>query len=224
MIGRPHVVAVGAACLVLGSLTLGEQVWLGAKAVLADHLVDRAFVAHLRDGSVHRPWSWADTYPLARLEVTRLGVRRIVLAGASGSSLAFGPGHVDGTAAPNADGNCVLAGHRDGSFAFLERLLPGDVVSLRTRDATRLYEVVGAEVRSMWDAEVTADAGEVRLTLVTCYPFDGWRGSTQRYVVTCRPIVSPGRYGQVRPTRSTPSDPLPRFPAPVGQAFSARTR
>jgi len=224
MIARSHAVAIGTACLALGCLTLGQQAWLGAKAVLAERLIERALAAHLRDGSVHRPWNWADTYPVARLEVGRLGVRRTVLAGASGSSLAFGPGHVDGTTAPNGEGNCVLAGHRDGSFAFLEWLRPGDVVSLRTRDTLRRYEVVRAEVRSMWDGDVTADDGERRLTLVTCYPFRGLRGSTLRYVVTCRPTGPSPRYGQVRPARSTPFDPLPRLPGPVGQAFSARTR
>ena len=53
-------------------------------------------VRHLADGEAHPPWRWADTSPIARLEVPRLGVRRVVLAGATGAVLAFGPGHIHG--------------------------------------------------------------------------------------------------------------------------------
>ena len=37
---------------------------------------------------------------MARLSVPRLGLERHVLAGAHGRSLAFGPGHLDGTPLP----------------------------------------------------------------------------------------------------------------------------
>jgi sortase A len=185
---RLHVTAVAAAVAILGGLLLAEQVWLTAKARLAEHLIDEAFAAHLRDGKRHRPWSWADTHPVGRLEVPRLAVRRTVLAGASGSSLAFGPGHMDGTAPLNRPGNCVIAGHRDSWFAFLEQLRVGDEVVAETRTGVRRYRVVGTAVRSMWDGAVAAPTDEVRLTLVTCYPFDGLVGSTRRYVVTCVPV------------------------------------
>lgn len=183
--GRAHVTALAIACLVLGGLLLGEQAWLACKAAVAERLIDRAFEAHLRDGGRHLPWSWADTHPIGRLEVPRLGVRRTVLSGASGSSLAFGPGHVDGTARPNARGNCVLAGHRDSWFSFLEQLRLGDEVVLQSGDDTRRFVVAALDVRSMWDGDVVAPTVEDQLTLVTCYPFGGLAGSTQRFVVTC---------------------------------------
>jgi len=188
MTARLHLTAVAAACVILGGLLLGQQAWLAAKARLAGHLIDHAFAAHLVDGKAHPPWSWADTHPVGRLEVPRLGVRRTVLAGASGSSLAFGPGHVDGTAAPNGPGNSVVAGHRDSWFAFLEQLRLGDEVVVTTGDGVRRYRVAKIDVHSMWDPEVAASIGDTRLTLVTCYPFDGLVGSTQRYVVTCLPV------------------------------------
>jgi sortase A len=189
MTARLHLTAVAAACVILGGLLLGQQVWLAAKAALAAHLIDRAFAAHLVDGKAHPPWSWADTYPVGRLEVPRLGVRRTVLAGASGNSLAFGPGHMNGTVPPNGPGNSVVAGHRDSWFAFLEQLRVGDEVIVTTRDGTRRYRVSRTDVHSMWDTEVAASTRDTRLTLVTCYPFDGLVGSTQRYVVTCEPVA-----------------------------------
>jgi sortase A len=188
MTTRLHLTAVAAAFVILGGMLLGQQAWLAAKARLAEHLIDQAFASHLLDGKAHRPWSWADTHPVGRLEIPRLGVRRTVLAGASGSSLAFGPGHVDGTAVPNGRGNSVVAGHRDSWFAFLEQLRVGDEVVVTTREGVRRYRVTKTDVHSMWDIDVAAATDDTRLTLVTCYPFGGLVGSTNRYVVTCVPV------------------------------------
>jgi sortase A len=177
-----------------GGGLLAEQAWLTAKAQCAEVLIRRAFAAHLGDGARHRPWSWADTHPVARLEVPRLAVQRTVLAGASGSSLAFGPGHVDGTALPNTPGNCVLAGHRDGSFAFLRDLTTGDLLDLRTRSGSVRYEVRELFVADRRDVELLETTEDSRLTLITCYPFGGLLRSDLRYVAVLTPARrSPGR-------------------------------
>jgi sortase A len=183
--GRRLLLAFALLLLGAGGALLGRRVYLEAKALLAQRLIDRAFAAHLRDGRPHRPWTWADTYPIAVLELDRLDVRRSVLAGASGTSLAFGVGHVDGTAGPNSPGNCVLAGHRDRAFAFLEKVRPGDVLRLRTADAAREYVVETRGVVERTDVGALQPAGgHRRLTLVTCYPFGGLLRSPLRYVVT----------------------------------------
>ena len=72
-------------------------------------------------------------FPIARLEEPHLGVSRHVLTGGSGSSMAFGQGHLDGTAPPNGMGNGVLVGHRDSWFAFLKHLRVGDEICLQGR-------------------------------------------------------------------------------------------
>ena len=169
-----------------GGGLLAEQAWLTAKARLAQVLIRRAFADHLRDGARHRPWSWADMHPVAQLEVPRLGLSRTVLAGASGSSLAFGPGHIDGTAPPNATGNCALAGHRDGSFAFLNDLRVDDRLILRTRSESVRYEVQELLVTDMRDVDLLQPTEDPRLTLITCYPFHGLIRSDLRYVVILR--------------------------------------
>jgi sortase A len=181
---RLHVL-VSLAPLVVGAALLAEQVWLRGKAAVAAMMIDRAFAVHLEDGAPHRPWNWADTHPIARLSVPRLGIRRTVLAGSSGSSLAFGPGHLSGSAAPNLPGNCVLAGHRDSWFAFLRELRVGDEILLRTAEGRRRYRVRALEVRSMRDTTVLAPSATRRLTLVTCFPFGGLRRGELRFVVTC---------------------------------------
>jgi len=167
-----------------GGGLVGRRVYIEAKALLAHLLIERAFAAHLRDGAPHRPWAWADTYPIAVLTIDRLHVRRPVLAGASGTSLAFGVGHIDGTAPPNAPGHTVLAGHRDREFEFLRDLLPGDVLRLRTAGRAREYLGDGVGVVPGDDGTLLQPSAEDRLTLVTCYPFGGLRRSPLRYIVT----------------------------------------
>lgn len=181
--------------LVAGAALLAEDGWIEVKARVAAVRIERAFAAHLEDGGRHRPWSWADTWPVAELEVPRLAIRRFVLAGSSGSSLAFGPGHVDGTAGPNEIGNCVLAGHRDTWFAFLESLKPADEVLLRTHGSAVKYRVERVEVRHDRDGSSLRPSSNRRLTLVTCYPFGGIRRSSLRYVVICRPVERPSGGG-----------------------------
>jgi sortase A len=108
-----------------------------------------------------------------------------VLAGASGSAIAFGPGHVSGTPAPGASGNSVIGGHRDTHLAFLKNVKPGDELLVERPDGTRVaYQVRDALVLDKRDVWVTKQEGPRRLTLVTCFPFDALRaGGPQRYVV-----------------------------------------
>jgi len=191
---RIRFVAVVTGVILLGSggALLGRQAYMEAKAILAERLIARAFEHHLQDGMPHRPWSWADMHPIARLEIDRIGVRRHVLTSASGSSMAFGVGHVDGTALPNSHGNCVLAGHRDTWAEFLGELRPGDRVRLRGASGVRDWVVTGTEVTTASDTVVLAPSASMRLTLVTCYPFNGLLRSRQRYIVTCRPVPESG--------------------------------
>jgi sortase A len=164
----------------------GRAAWIETKARLAQQLVGRAWRAAQAGVVEPRPWPWADTWPVARLRVPSRGVDLFVLAGASGRTLAFGPGHVSGTPLPGADGNAVIGGHRDTHFAFLRELVDGDAIEIERRDgARRRYVVRETGIVDRRDGTVMADAGDSRLTLVTCWPFDAVRpGGPQRYVVT----------------------------------------
>jgi sortase A len=170
-----------------GAALVARDAWIGTKALVARGLIDRAFEQHLEDGSVVRAWSWADTHPIARLVAPRLGVSRIVLASADGPALAFGPGHVAGTAAPNEPGSCVLAGHRDTWFRFLGELSVGDALVLVTHGERKSYRVRRILVVDERDTRVLAPSETPRLTLVTCYPVDGMAPTARRLVVVAEP-------------------------------------
>lgn len=172
----------------LGGWLLGQAGVVHAKAWLAQILLEQAWQRSLASptGQVaQRPWPWADSHPVGRLQVASLGIDQIVLAGASGRSMAFGPAHLDGTAAPGAKGHSLLFGHRDTHFRFLKALALGDEVTLQGRDGLRRrYRVVDRQVVDSRAAELLPSAGEARLSLVTCYPFDSLDpGGPLRYVV-----------------------------------------
>jgi len=185
---RRQQLALAAAALLagLGLWQLGGAALIHGKAWLAQVLLESAWQASLADGGrAVRPWPWADTYPVARLRVPALGVDQIVLAGASGRSLAFAPGHLDGTARPGAEGHSIVSGHRDTHFRFLERLAPGAMIELQRPDGLwRQYRVTESRVIDARRARLSAGDGRAALTLVTCYPFDALvPGGPLRYLV-----------------------------------------
>lgn len=178
-------VALTALLLAVGAWQVGAGVWIQAKAWAAQALIARAWSRTLEGEVRVKPWPWADTWPVARLSVPRLGIERYVLAGAHGAALAFGPGHAFGTAPPGEPGNSMIGGHRDTHLAFMEQLRPGDTLLVERADGRRLsYRVGAAEVLHRREVWAASQDGPTRLTLVTCYPFDAWRaGGAQRYVV-----------------------------------------
>jgi len=173
------------ALVVLGTLQFGHGAWIQAKAWLAHALIAQAWSRTLMGGAPVRPWPWADAWPVARLRAPALGIERYVLAGAHGSTLAFGPGHVDGTPVPGDVGNSVVGGHRDTHLAFLRALKAGDLIEVQRSDGRIVpYRVVEGLVLDKRDVWVAKQEGPTRLTLVTCFPFDVLRaGGRQRYVV-----------------------------------------
>ena len=170
----------------VGGLLIAEDLRLAVKGRLAARLIDSAFRAHLEDGAPHRPWPWADFHPVAHLAVPRLGVDRIVLSGASGTSMAFGPGHLDGTAVPGTTGNSVVAGHRDSSFGFVGALARGDEIVLETKQGKTVYIVETKRVVDRTDVWITERDAWDGLVLVTCHPVDGLLPTDARLAVFCR--------------------------------------
>lgn len=180
--------AAGLALLALGALILGVDGARLLRGALARTLLERAWISYRETGRSVRPWPWADTHPIARLDIPRLGEQHVVVEGAFGDALAHGPGHVLGTGPPNGPGSCVLAGHRDGAFRNLGALVRGDVLTLHTRDGARPWEVVGARIVDVDDTSALDAHTGPALVLVTCYPFGSVVPGRERYVVHARLI------------------------------------
>ena len=123
---------------------------------------------------------------MARLDLGPKGGRVLVLAGASGRTLAFGPGHLGSTPLPGAGGNSAIAGHRDTHFAALADLALGDRLWFEIPGRTLGYRVTETRVVDRVEVGVLADRGHEGLTLITCYPFDTDPGRAPEVRGLCR--------------------------------------
>lgn len=185
MTGSRAAAAVALTLLLAGGWELGQGAYIHAKAGLAQYLLRDAWSRSVAGAAPVKPWPWADMWPIARLQVPAHGVDLIVLEGAAGNSLAFGPGHMLGTVLPGEIGNSVIGGHRDTHFRFLKDLRAGDRIFARTRAGKDFrYRVSERRIVDAAHTAVAAGGSESRLVLVTCYPFDTvTTGGTRRFVV-----------------------------------------
>ena len=181
--------AITVICIALlagaGAASFGHGLYIHAKAQLAQVLLHAAWDRTRATGIGARPWPWADTHPVARLMAPGQDADLLVLAGASGRTLAFGPGHLDGSAQPGDPGNAVITAHRDTHFRFLKDAGPGDLIVVERADgATRHFRIRTSYVADARDLKLPRDTQVPTLTLVTCYPFDALDpGGPLRYVV-----------------------------------------
>jgi sortase A len=180
--------------LVVGLTVLGQGLWIPAKAALAQVLLERAFARSVASGQPVKPWPWADTWPVARITFSRLHRSVIVLDGASGQALAFGPGHVTGTPDAGDRGVAVYAAHRDTHFALLGQVKPGDEILVHRIDGRRVHFRMAAAQVVRWDASgVAPNAPGRALALATCWPLDAKTHGPLRYLVWAKAVEAAGR-------------------------------
>ena len=176
----------------LGFILFGQGAAIHAKAWLAQILLERAFAETIATGQPTRPWSWADTWPVARIEVKRLHASTIVLAGSSGQALAFGPGHVELTPDAGERGVAVYAAHRDTHFRFLRDVAIGDEIDVTRSDGRRFrYRVASSSVVRFDDSGIDPLAYDYELVLSTCWPFDALTPGPGRYLLHAT-LIEPG--------------------------------
>ena len=121
------------ALVLVGLWQTGSGAWIYIKAQLAQVLLQRAWASTLAGQQDVKPWPWADTWPVARLVVPSLGIDQIVLEGAYGRTLAFGPGRLESHSPAREVGTMILTGHRDTHFRFLGKLQAGETILLQAR-------------------------------------------------------------------------------------------
>jgi sortase A len=190
-----------AVILFAGASLTARAMYLDAKANLASVLIRRAWAKTAKTGAPQAPWPWADTHPVARLRIPRIGYDEIVLEGATPRTLAFGPARLFSGANLGEPGNVELAGHRTSWFRPLEALDAGDQIEVQWFD-TRRHELrertyTVNDIRIVSPEEVTslAPRSDNALTLITCYPFGHSPRSPQRFVVLAS-AAGPSRLAQ----------------------------
>ena len=129
--------------------------------------------------------------PIGRILIPEADVDWVVVEGVRPSDLTLGAGHIPETPLPGQPGNAAISGHRTtygAPFRHLDRLEPGDTVTVETTIGVHTYQVVlvrivdpdGNWVLSQWEG--------AWLTLTTCHPPSS---AAQRLVVIARLIDGP---------------------------------
>ena len=173
------------ALVFVGLWQTGSGAWIYIKAQLAQVLLQRAWASTLAGQQEVKPWPWADTWPIARLVVPSQGIDQIVLEGAYGRTLAFGPGRLESHSPARGIGTMILTGHRDTHFRFLGKLHAGETILLQTRTGIwHRFTVRDGLIVDARTASIRADEDGRHLILVTCYPFHAIvPGGPLRYMV-----------------------------------------
>ena len=177
--------------LLAGLLLFGQGAYIHAKALVAQMLLRHAFEQTVLTGHDVKPWSWADTWPIARIEIKRLRADAIVLAGSSGQALAFGPGHVERTPDAGEPGVAVYSAHRDTHFAFLRNVKIGDEIDVTRDDGKKFrYRADGTSIVRFDASGIDPLSDGYELVLSTCWPFDALTSGPERYLLHASLIKS----------------------------------
>jgi sortase A len=171
--------------LIIGGWQFGQGVYIYAKAELAQYLLVAAWQESKQTQQPVKPWSWADTWPVAKIEVPAHNIDLIVLAGDSGRTLAFGPGLHLASTKPGEIGNSIISAHRDTHFEFLQYLSAGDEIIVENLlGIKKVFTVSDTHVVDSRVTQIPIDYDNAALTLVTCFPFNTiTTGGPLRFVV-----------------------------------------
>lgn len=166
-----------------------KALWIDAKALVAQQLIASAWAESVSQDTDVKPWSWADTWPVAQLTKPD-GDKLYVLNSTSGEALAFGPAHMQASALPGEVGNIVIAGHRDTHFEFMQDVIIGDEFVLQSRNGDEQnYRVQHIRIADSRVEKVELHSNYHELQLISCYPFNQPQaGGPLRYVVTALPV------------------------------------
>ncbi len=148
-------------------------------------------------------------------------------------ALESGVVHYGNTAVPGQNGNVAIFGHSSndwwepGNFKFvfvlLDKLSPGDRLTIDYQSKRYTYEVTGSKVVEPTDVSVLNQTSTPTLTLITCTPPGT---SLRRLVVTAKQVSPDPNAAQVAATPQTNQTPTsltssstPSFFDQIGQAI-----
>lgn len=172
--------------IIAGLSFIGQSFYIHAKAWLAQVLLEQAWDKIQQGETQVKPWPWADTWPVARLQVPSLNIDLFILAGDSARNLAFGPGHNFASAQPGEVGNSMISAHRDTHFSFLKQLKENDTIVIESSNHQRkVFHVNSSRIVHKDKASFAFDDTNAHIHLVTCYPFNSIHsGGSQRYIIS----------------------------------------
>lgn len=120
------------------------------------------------------PISTAGPEGATNLSIPAIQVDSPIVQGDNWDQLRKGVGQHLGTPNPGQPGNLVLSGHNDiygEVFKNLDRLKPGDSITIFTTTRQYVYTVTGTQIVEPTQVEVMAPTSNATITLISCYPY-----------------------------------------------------
>jgi sortase A len=197
--------AVALACWAIAGVSSTVAMRHELKRFAALHETGPASAPDQHLWSPERVRAWRDAVvrespaPLGVLRISRIGVEVPVLDGTDDWTLNRGVGHIEDTAALGSNGNCGIAGHRDGFFRALKDIEAGDVLDVETPSRLERYRVERTWIVEPEDVSVLDPTPSSALTLVTCYPFYFVGSAPQRFIVRALRVETRARPSQSHP-------------------------
>lgn len=135
------------------------------------------------DKSIKKYPSYASNY--ATLKIDKLDIENNVYYGDIASVLSIGIGHSTWSEMPTENGVVVYSGHnRTDMLNNLKYIKTGDKIIVDTSYATCTYEVRQTKILKEHETDKLTKLGsEETLILYTCYPFDAYVYTNERFVV-----------------------------------------
>ena len=109
-----------------------------------------------------------------RIQIPAIGVDAPIVQGDGWEQLKKGVGQHIGSANPGETGNVVLSAHNDifgEIFRDLDRLKPGDVITIYTNQRAYTYVVSESQVVEPTQVDLMESTSQPTLTLISCYPY-----------------------------------------------------
>lgn len=121
---------------------------------------------------------------IGSLSIPTLNRKLPIFQGTGTEELEKGVGHFIQSVLPGEVDNSVISGHRETFFRQLYKLKKGDQLIVQTSAGTFTYEVSGTRIVDQNDRTVIVPTDHAVLTMTTCYPFNYFVSSTERYIVS----------------------------------------
>lgn len=168
------VVAVGMLA-VIGWVQYSSNQQAKAQQKRADQLTQQWDTSTVSGSGASVSGSLALGQPLGVMRIPALGAdwERPVVEGTGLPQLQLGIGHYTGTALPGQVGNFGIAGHSSGHgapYGDLDKVKPGDLMTVQTPSATYTYRMVSSRVVKPTDVAVLNPTPTATMTVTTCYP------------------------------------------------------
>ncbi|WP_051351279.1 class D sortase [Sulfobacillus thermosulfidooxidans] len=179
------VVAVFVGFLVLGRIPYFyiRSWWVGTQLV---HKALNASTKSQHHDSIHKA-AWPSSV-LSVIEIPKLGVNAPVIQGTQMQQLNVAVGHLPTSVMPGQPGTSILAGHNATWFRHINRLKPGNLITIIDRQRMLQFRVTHAAVVHVGTPVLNSHGPSI--VLEACYPLNALYLTPYRYLVWANLVSS----------------------------------